>query len=560
MIGKNPYVNNRTNLITAIIRKLYFKSFTLFKLIILSSHKFLLTTSASFNFLSPEYSALSTFTSLISSSQMNPRQTSWRIATPSRRPYKSCQNINLDSGLLISPAFDLIFTSATFRATCYEDAIPSIVTNVGFHLAAISDPLPIMAESWGSWSHLNNGKFSYSVFPIIYLILASAIITWFLTVFVLTNYTIKALVLLRALTTVLSIYLFVTGALAIHYMSQQLHIGYLNGSDILDRINNLVVLNVLDLILVILLQVNQVQVIMRIFLRQKDKRFAFVVGIACTLLSQIMWAITRFYNFPADDEANDILPAFVYLIRIAMGVCYAALISVYIFTKINIIIANKALWLLTFLTCVLIYLPVAFFIADVLNSWVFELSEIFLCVTYVIGVVIPWEWYNRFNVVLKSIERNGMLGRKFYEDEIYELDRYELFDEDSINEQNSGNFDGGPSGGGSTVVMSPHEHSGTVQDTVGRIFQKTRFALVSVTDAIIATGMAIPRSVSVLTPPIQVAQQDQDPLSTSEGGLRLSAIQNFNVGRNRRDVFVYSKKRVVILEDDDQASSREIRR
>ena len=55
-------------------------------------------------------------------------------------------------------------------------------------------------------------------------------------------------------------------------------------------------------------------------------------------------------------------------------------------------------------------------------------------VNYVIGVVIPWEWCNKFNLIMKAKEKEGVLGRRFYEDELYELDRFELFVEEQMPE------------------------------------------------------------------------------------------------------------------------------
>ena len=143
---------------------------------------------------------------------------------------------------------------------------------------------------------------------------------------------------------------------------------------------------------------------MRIFQRQKDKRMALLIGIVATLASQVIWAIAQFYT-PADaNEASDILPAFIYLVRIAMALCYAAIITVFFISKIQIILANKNL-VVNFANVYFDIQPSGIFVADVSNAFVYELSEIFSVVNYVIGVVIPWEWCNKFNLIMKAKEK-----------------------------------------------------------------------------------------------------------------------------------------------------------
>lgn len=511
----------------------------------------------------------------------------WRNPSDSGAVYDCCKPITLPMGLVISVQDDggtvlaEMINQAWYRQSCYLDSIPMLDTNVGYLMNEYTLSLPLMEESWYEWTLESGlGNFAYSVVPVVYSISVLAVITWFLTIFVLTNYTIKASFLLRALTILSSIYLLVTVVLTIVVLGRQQAEGYLHGAKLLDYINSSKLLNILDFLVVILLQINQAQVLMRIFQRQADKRLALYVGILSTLTSQIIWAITRFYNFKSNSEAGDILPAFIYLVRIAIGVCYASLVSVYIFTKINLIIANRSIWLLSLLTLILIYSPVAFFIADVSNSWVSELSEVFQCVTYVICVVLPWEWCNKLNLILKFREKEGLLGRRFYEDELYELDRYELFmDEDEPNHSNNQHGSTGQASNTNDINFDNHD-DGTDDDNeidysaggdlkspkrykIISILGKTKDTLLNITDVVLATGLAIPRSVSVNTPPINVARGNTIQLETfgtstasntngdtgATPGNSTFAGRNIP-GRNRRDVFVYTRKEVVINDDE----------
>lgn len=549
----------------------------------------------------------------------------WRSDEWQEDLYPACEQLSLPDGLLISQntSFGSQFIRRSiFQQKCYRQSVPMLNTNNGLMLNKFADLLPIAEQTWHDFTgNSSKGSFAYSVVPVLYSISILAVITWFLNIFVITNYTIKPSILLRASTTLSSIYLLITVIMAIVELHKQQKQGFLHGAMLFDCINSSLALNIIDLIVVFLLQINQVQIIMRIFLRQKDKRLTFFVGIFASITSQVLWAISRFHSFSDDSEAGDILPAFQYLVRIAMGVCYAALVSVFVLMKINYIIANKKIWLITLLTVILIYGPVAFFIADVSNAWVYELSEIFSVVTYDICVVIPWEWCNKYNSIMKAKEKEGVLGRKFYEDELYELDRFELFvdeeDEDDENNNNENDDESGnesdneggnennehnnrhilPRSGENTYKGYRPVHFDGNNEGFGSIYEtyrRTKETFLNITDHVIAKGLAIPRSASVFTGTPVSAHNDEvfrmdnlnhrraDPMDTglenqkdyrntdrnntirfasnndihrtnSSSNWRHSNNLNNSTAQNRRDVFVYSTREVIIDASDNEA-------
>lgn len=517
----------------------------------------------------------------------------WRDSQWITQVYAACKPIHLPEGLLISHDFDSpveYMKQSIYRQQCYKDAVPMLNTNIGLIMNKFSQSLPMVQSSWKNFTKYDTkGSFAYSVVSIVYSISTLAVITWFLTLFVLTNYTIRPSLLLKMSTFLSSVFLLITVIKSIVVLHDQQRQGFLHGALLLDSINNSVYLNVIDLLVVILLQINQVQIIMRIFLRQTDKRLTFFVGVIASLTSQVIWAVTKFHRFSEEDEAGDILPAFIYLVRIAMSFCYAALISVFLLTKIHYIIANRDIWLLSILTVILIYSPVAFFIADVSNAWVYELSEIFSVVTYVICVVIPWEWCNKINVILRKKEKDGVLGRRFYEDELCELDKYELFvelDPEDNNDNDNNNNDISPDKS-SQKSTSNHSKVLTASDSdlntpilinkdqkskTSKLFKslkQAKLVFLDLTDNIIATGLAIPRSVSVSTPSFtgnvhnESAKDIEERMITREAPTQthtnneLSEQANSNTTENlhnrRRDVFVYSRKEVIIDFSDDDA-------
>ena len=112
----------------------------------------------------------------------------------------------------------------------------------------------------------------------------------------LTNYTIKPSWLLKTSTILSTVYILVVVIKSILILHGQQRDGYLHGAKLLSELNDYNPIQIIDLIVVLLLQINQVQIIMRIFQRQKDKRMALLIGIVATLASQVIWALHNFIH------------------------------------------------------------------------------------------------------------------------------------------------------------------------------------------------------------------------------------------------------------------------
>lgn len=409
--------------------------------------------------------------------------------------------------------------------------------------------LPAVVYDWLDFTaHDNRGSFTYSVVPLIYSISTLAVVTWFLTIFVLANYTVKATLIFKVSTCLSSIFLAVVMIKAIVNLHDQQTAGYFFGGTLLDALNDPIYLVVIDFIVVLLLQINQVQVVVRLFLRQNDKRLIFIMGISTSISSQIIWGISKLYNFADGSEAGDIVPAFIYLTRTAMAICYAAFISGFLLLKIKYIFSNRNIWLLTILTVIVIYTPVAFFIADVANAFIFELSEVFSVVSYLLCVVIPWEWCNAFHLIMVAKEKEGILGRRFYEDELYDLDDFELYIEETDEDEN-----GQKTNKKRYRSINPRvKHTNRFQSTIDHITDWVFTA----TDSIIGYWFAIPKS-STVTLIINKTRAGSRKIGLTKIGLTRLRKPSPPPEPTRaqspiRDVFVYSTKQVTINFTDDE--------
>ncbi|CCH44933.1 pH-response regulator protein [Wickerhamomyces ciferrii] len=479
----------------------------------------------------------------------------WRYA-PKRRRYSICDGINLDEGFVMvnRPEKHLsVLKNSYYKPFCYNEG-PVLSSFKRFGVNA----LPQMEQQWNQYRESTYGDFKYSIYPIIYSLTVSTVMAIFLTIIVFTNHTQKPSWLLRVGSLLASINLVILIVRAIIFLSRQHALGVSDGAKLLDDLQSDEVFNIIDFIFVLIAQFAQVQIIIRLFSRVKEKRVSFILGGLLSICAQVIWGVSTFSNFDQTEDSDiSILPAFTYLLRIALATMYSGLIIIYMLGKRNFIF-QKSIILLTILTFLVINLQIAFFITDISNIWVSELSEIFNTTIYVSVTVIPWEWINRVHALERHQQREGVLGRPVYEDEYRDIAKYEILDEnvqnnlindtndndnnDNNNNDNDGNDDGNQNdtnGNGNSNRNTPrgHDEQGNKTKFTSKIkdtFSNTTNTLMYFTDQVIAYGLAVPRSVSVSS-------------TARENEQRQKRANN----ANRKEVYIYSKKEVVIDSEDE---------
>lgn len=348
----------------------------------------------------------------------------WRYHFPSE-DYSSCQGVQLDEGVLIwnkLPDKFAYIKSLVFTSNC-QDGTPLYSSFV--ELEDGCPYLPIVAFDWNSY--INNdgytGPFKYSIYSVIYSVTANFIITVFLTVIVFINVPTKPsrkasyILKLGALLASLNLSIFVIRVWK-NIAENYTYNGYVSSTSFLNLLWGDKVFAGIDLVVVFLLQISQVQIVMRFFDRMQEKRMVFYFGLFLILVTQILWVIPTLSPVPTKDSDSDIdiLPPFVYLFRIALSTCYASVICFHVLTKKSLCFRGRMIFL-TLLTIFTVFLHPTFFIVDVSNLWIDDLSEIFNTTCYLASTVIVLEWTNRIHTMERKIHAASVLGRPIYEDE-----------------------------------------------------------------------------------------------------------------------------------------------
>ena len=490
--------------------------------------------------------------------------------------YNGCLPFNLTEGILINAGNTSIRTfvqKARFQQICAKDNYPLLRVNNHMYNQRITE-LPEVQHSWKSFTQTIQGGFNLSAVSIIFSLSSLAVMTWFMSIFVATNYTMRPSLLMWLSTGMSSVFMLVAMILCIIRTHNDQKRDYIDGQALVSLLHGNVALSALNLISVFFLQINQVQVAIRLLLRQSDKRLTFVFGLIATLVSQVLWGVTMFYALDKSSDAGDVILAFIYLVRLTGALCYAAIVTVFILTKIKSIMVYRKMWLLTAATVILVYSPVAFFFSQAANSWSYDVTEMFTIVSYDVCVVMPWAWCSEYNEIKKEIEKEGVLGRRFFEDEWYELDGSQLFSEGDY----GGPFSQIPHSLGAEVGGSsedPHKSFGKGIHFLLK-WRKFKVRCLRLIDLAIEKSMSVPQpglplAFSINTPGFHTTLRfgkgdgkvsyrksstnpDDDSSLKEFSDINNTGTSSFNGSRDpdagdlgsQRDVFVYRPKNIVI--------------
>lgn len=341
-----------------------------------------------------------------------PRAGGWRYDRVAP-DYDSCRMLNATvPGILIlqePPVVEFLASGFQYEPGCSN----------GFPIYAAMRQLPYpmfpqVAEDWQLYISHGYGLFHEGIYPVMFVVAACFALTLFLLILVFANYTRNSLVLLRAALMLATAYLVAFFVTFLVKLSAQGNRGYTSLSELVLFLRYLTAFLVVDLVVVLLLQICQVQVVMRLFNRQKDKRTAFYVGTLLLVGNQVIWAVATFDN--SSVVTSLVLPAFIYLLRIAIAILYLGLVCIFIFLRRDIV-CQRLIALLTLVTFLVVNSSVVLFVFDVASVWVLDLSEVFNVACYVAAVVIPWEWVNLVELLQLVREKNNVLGREIYEEE-----------------------------------------------------------------------------------------------------------------------------------------------
>ncbi|KAI2393410.1 pH-response regulator protein palH/rim21 [Ophidiomyces ophidiicola] len=212
---------------------------------------------------------------------------------------------------------------------------------------------------------------------------------------------------------------------------RQYDFGYMDSMALTNEVVADVEIRVIRVISSTFLWLAQVQTLIRLFPRHKEKVIIKWVGFAMIVLDTIFSilnnAIRRSSNMlivKPPRHVVDVIPALNYLFELSLSLLYAAWVIFYSISKHRFAFFHvnmRNICLVALLSLVAVLIPVVFFIVDVSKPNVARWGEYIRWVGAAAASVVVWEWVERIEALEREERKDGILGREIFDgDEMIE--------------------------------------------------------------------------------------------------------------------------------------------
>ncbi|WEW61129.1 pH-response regulator protein palH/rim21 [Emydomyces testavorans] len=254
-----------------------------------------------------------------------------------------------------------------------------------------------------------------------------------------------------ALTVVIS--LSIATADSFEVAKRQYDLGYMDSMALTDEVVNGVEIRIVRVISSTFLWLAQVQTLIRLFPRHKEKVIIKWVGFAMIVLDTIFSILNNTTRQTTNTLVRprhivDAIPALNYLFELSLSLLYAAWVIFYSISKHRFAFFHvnmRNICLVALLSLVAVLIPVVFFILDVSKPNVAGWGEYIRWVGAAAASVVVWEWVERIEALEREERKDGILGREIFDgDEMLEVTPSK--EVDSPPSRRGGNSDGKGSG------------------------------------------------------------------------------------------------------------------
>lgn len=197
--------------------------------------------------------------------------------------------------------------------------------------------------------------------------------------------------------------------------------GFIDAMELRDQVVAGMEIKVSRVISDIFLWLAQVQTLIRLFPRHKEKVIIKWVGFALILLDITFSSLNSFGPYENNRRPahfDTAIPALSYLFQLSLSMLYAAWVMYYAITKRRYAFYHAMMWnmsVVALLSVVAILTPVVFFITDIANYTIAGWGDYFRWVGAAAASVIVWEWVERIEALEREERKDGILGREIYD-------------------------------------------------------------------------------------------------------------------------------------------------
>lgn len=197
--------------------------------------------------------------------------------------------------------------------------------------------------------------------------------------------------------------------------------GVYNAHDVRNAVAGSVEIKALRVVADLFLWLAQIQTLIRVFPRHKEKLLIKWIGFFLILLDIVFSCLHGFYvttDAYSPSRYSDAISALAYLFQLSLSLLYATWIIYYAATKrryafYHITMPNISIVAAVSLLSILI--PVGFFIADMIVPDVSGWGDYFRWVSAAASSIVVWEWVERIESIERDEKKDGILGREIFE-------------------------------------------------------------------------------------------------------------------------------------------------
>lgn len=231
-----------------------------------------------------------------------------------------------------------------------------------------------------------------------------------------------------ALTVVVSLTIATADSFAV--AKRQYERGYMDSMALTEEVVNGLEIRVIRVISSTFLWLAQVQTLIRLFPRHKEKVIIKWVGFAMIVLDTIFSILNNTIRKSGTmvvrpRQIVDAIPALNYLFELSLSLLYAAWVIFYSISKHRFAFFHvnmRNICLVALLSLMAVLIPVVFFILDVSKPNVAGWGEYIRWVGAAAASVVVWEWVERIEALERDERKDGILGREIFDgDEMLEV-------------------------------------------------------------------------------------------------------------------------------------------
>ena len=209
------------------------------------------------------------------------------------------------------------------------------------------------------------------------------------------------------------------------HAQEQYESGYSDAMSLRDQVSESKEVRVIRVISDLFLWLAQIQTLVRLFPRRKEKLVIKWVGFVLILLDIIFSCLNSFYINRANYDSRprsykDAISALSYLFQFALNLLYAAWVVYFVMTKRRYALYHHMMpeiCIVASISLLSILIPVVFFLVDIFKGDVSAWGDYFRWVGSAAASIVVWEWVERIEFLEREEKKDGILGREIFEED-----------------------------------------------------------------------------------------------------------------------------------------------